>query len=201
MTHIIQILKYYPFECEDFVIAGLKNESMHARISAINTIMEWLMISKLEVKDLDSKLQEALKELQSKEVIKEYKIKLNHILNIKENLDNYSDPKIVYIPAKQKINMYIDDEGIDNYFEQQIISRGKDYYTSHMVLSCIKNDNEYLGFVQGSEFTTEYHVKVKLGQEDLVEEIECDCPFEGHCKHEYAVILYLRDKFNKALDI
>ena len=201
LTHIIQVLKYYPFECEDFVIAGLKSESMHARISAINTIMEWLMISKLEVKDLDVKLQEALKDLQKKEVIKDYKIKLNHILNIKENLDDYIDPEIIYIPSKQKINLYIDDDGLDNYFDQIIISRGKDYYSNHMVLSCVKNENEYIGFVQGSEFTTEYQVKVKLGQDELIEEIECSCPFEGHCKHEYAVILYLRDKFNKSLDI
>ena len=70
-----------------------------------------------------------------------------------------------------------------------------------MVLSCVKNDNEYIGFVQGSEFLSEYKVKVKLGRDDLIEELECDCPYEGYCKHEYATILYLRDKFNKSIDI
>jgi len=201
LTQIIQILKYYPFECEEFIIAGLKCESMSARISAINTIMEWLMVSKLEVKDLDVKLQDALYELQKKEVIKDYKIKLNHLLNIDEDLTNYKNPKIVHVKGKAKINLYIDDDGIDEYFEPQIISRGKDYFSSNMVLSCVKNDNEYIGFVQGSEFLSEYKVKVKLGRDDLIEDLECDCPYEGYCKHEYATILYLRDKFNKSIDI
>ena len=201
LTQIIQTLKYYPFECEEFIIAGLKSETMHPRISAINTIMEWLMVSKLEVKDLEQNLQDALYELQKKEVIKDYKIKLNHLLNINEDLEDYKDPEIIHVKGKTKINLYIDDDGIDEFFEPQIITRGKDYFSSNMVLSCVKNDNEYIGFVQGSGFTTEYKVKVELGRDDLIEEIECDCPYEGHCKHEYATILYLRDKFNKSIDI
>ena len=201
LTQIIQILKYYPFECEEFIIAGLKCDSMNARISAINTIMEWLMVSKLDIKDLDKKLQDALNELQKKEIIKDYRIKLNHLLNIKENLDDYEDPEIIHLKGKTKINLYIDDEGIDDFFEPQVITKGKDYFSNNMVLSCVKNDNEYIGFVQGSEFTKEYKVIIKMGREDLIEELECDCPFEGYCKHEYATILYLRDKFNKSIDI
>lgn len=197
LASILQIIKYYPFELEDFVIAGLKSETMYPRIAAINAIMEWLMLTKINIKEINPKLLKAIEELQQKEVIKNYKEKLDKILNIKEDLSNFAEPKITKVVNKSKIDLLIDDDDIDKLFNRQTKFRGRDYYENNMVMACIKEKNQYIGYVQGSKFSHEYKVTFNFRNSDIIESMNCDCKVQGYCKHEYAFLLYLRDKFDR----
>ena len=65
------------------------------------------------------------------------------------------------------------------------------------VLSCIKSKNLYTAYVQGSNFDLEYEVHIKVDNDNVIQKMDCTCPCTTLCKHEYATILYLRNKKNR----
>ena len=44
-------------------------------------------------------------------------------------------------------------------------------------------------------FGKEYEVNIIMNKNNKIQKIECNCPYPNNCKHEYATILYIRDKY------
>ena len=194
---IIQILSPYPFICNDIVAAGLMSRVMHPRMAALKTIEIWKQKSKKKIKDFPEIILKALKKLQKNEIIKSNKEAINKLLGIKEDLSNYIEPE-VYIESDKKqkdINLDLFSDNIDTLFAPQIIFRGNDYYKNNMIYSCIKTNNKYIAYVQGSEFGKEYEVEIEMNG-TIIKNMKCNCPYEENCKHEYATILWLRENLD-----
>ena len=196
LVFIIQILKDYPFLGNDFIIAGIKSRYMQPRNAALNTIESWINITNRKFKDFPKEIYNAVVELQKTEIIKNYKIRINELLEIKENLSEYNDPPTIWSEESngEDLNLEIFDDKMDDLFESQIKMRGNDYYHKQMVYSCNETSNRYIAFVQGSDFAKEYEVKIEKNENGKIKSITCNCPYPNHCKHEYATILYLREK-------
>lgn len=195
LSFIIQILKEYPCKGNEFVVAGLKSKTMQPRDAALNTIREWVNRTSIKIEDFPGEIYMALLELKEKEIIKKHKEIINELLGINEDLLNYKEPEIYWDDAGKGINIDIYSDEIDDLFETQIKTRGMDYYSKNMVYSLSKSLKKYVAFVQGSEFGKEYEVNIIMNEENKIQKMECSCPYPNNCKHEYAVILYIRDKY------
>ena len=57
----------------------------------------------------------------------------------------------------------------------------------------IKNEDTYTGYVQGSNSSDEYRVTIRVDEDDNIKSMNCTCPYESNCKHEYATIMYIRN--------
>lgn len=196
LVFIIQILKDYPFLGNEFIVAGIKSRYMQPRNAALNTIESWINITNRKFKEFPKEIYNAVVQLQKMEIIKNYKIRINELLGIKEDLSEYNDPPTIWNEEsnEEDLNLEIFDDKIDDLFESQIKMRGKDYYHKQMVYSCNETSNRYIAFVQGSDFAKEYEVKIEKNENGKIKSITCNCPYPNHCKHEYATILYLRNK-------
>lgn len=196
LSLIIQILRGYPFLGNDFIIAGIKSRYMQPRNAALNTIECWLNMTDREFKDFPEEIYNAVVELQKNEIIKDYKIRINELLKIKEDLSEYNDPPIIWNDRayEEDLDLELLTDEIDDLFEPQIKMRGKDYYYKNMVYSCNETSDGYIAFVQGSDFAKEYEVKIEKNESGRIKAITCNCPYLNYCKHEYATILYLRNK-------
>lgn len=117
-------------------------------------------------------------------------------MGIKEDLSEYNDPLTIWNEEsnEEDLNLEIFDDKIDELFEPQIKMRGNDYFHKQMVYLCNETSERYIAFVQGSDFAREYEVKVEKNENGRIKSITCNCPYPNHCKHEYATILYLRNK-------
>ena len=76
--------------------------------------------------------------------------------------------------------------------ERKILDRGFDYYENDNVYELENLGNgEFQAVVQGSE---EYEVFIKI-ENGKVTEHTCECPYDWGdiCKHEVAVLYYIRD--------
>ena len=82
------------------------------------------------------------------------------------------------------------DEQLKN-FQHQIIKRGKDYYKAGNVIQVIKNKNTFIAKVEGTDY---YEVKITIDKDSKTLSCNCDCPYEFLCKHEYAVLLAIKNK-------
>lgn len=192
LTYIIQILSHYPFTCNNIIVAGLKSKTIHPRNAAINTIIEWQNKSKKDIKDFPKEIYIALQELQKTEMVKVCKERINKILKIEEDLSNYKEPPVIFRePSTKPLNIDLYSEEIEKLFEPQIIFRGTDYFENNMIYSCIQKENKYIGYIQGTEFGKEYEVEIEING-NTIKSMKCNCPYTGNCKHEYAMILYLR---------
>jgi len=83
---------------------------------------------------------------------------------------------------------------LDREFPGHILSRGYQYFQQDRVLEV---DDEGPGFraeVRGSRDRV-YQVRGILGTKNQLV-LSCTCPFEGHCKHQAAVLYELRDAFS-----
>ncbi len=197
LCFVIQELSKYPFLGEKFIEAGLRSKNIMPRKLTLNTIKLWKDITEFDIEKFPINIYKALLELKEKEMIKEYKIQINDILNISEDLTDYVEPKIQWLVKDIGINIDIYSDELDDLFEEQIRYRGKDYYLKEMVYSCIKSDNEYIAFVQGTDFGKEYQVNITMNYDNKIQKIDCNCPYSKNCKHEYATILYLRNMKKK----
>ena len=65
--------------------------------------------------------------------------------------------------------------------------RGESYYEEHRVVYICLDKGKGYAIVQGSEY---YEVTFTY-IDDKIHDILCNCYCEGHCKHEYAVLLQL----------
>lgn len=207
---MIQNLEDYPNLGTEIVLAGLSSTTMYPRNAAIHTIEKWKIAKKNE---LSKEIMIALKELRKKEVIKSYKEQINKILGIKEDLSNYIEPAIRFnediaeeeddddqdynyeneIYLDEEVNLF--DGDISPLFRDVIVIRGENYYENGMVRQCIKQNKKYIAFVQGSQIMDEYNVIIKVDNDNNIVSLSCTCPCTENCKHEYAVLLYIREKY------
>ena len=102
-----------------------------------------------------------------------------------DNFDNRINKKL----EDETINKIID-KNINN-FQHQIIKRGKDYYKAGNVIQVIKNKNTFIAKVKGTDY---YEVKITIDKDSKTLSCNCDCPCEFSCKHEYAVLLAIKNK-------
>lgn len=118
---------------------------------------------------------------------------INELLNISEDLKKYVDPKVLIRDEDDNQNIDLFSEKLDDLFEYKVISRGINYFKEDMICSSIHYNNKYITYVQGSDFETEYEVEIEM-KGTTIKKMKCNCPYEGNCKHQYASILYLREK-------
>lgn len=90
---------------------------------------------------------------------------------------------------KEKINIYSDE--IDNLFDKNMIVRGINYFNKGIIDNLIKDNNTYYSTLKNID---NYHIKVELTENNQIKAMHCDCPYEGNCKHEYAVILKIKEE-------
>ena len=102
-----------------------------------------------------------------------------------DNCDNRINKKL----EDETINKIID-KNINN-FQHQIIKRGKDYYKAGNVIQVIKNKNTFIAKVKGTDY---YEVKITIDKDSKTLSCNCTCPCEFLCKHEYAVLLAIKNK-------
>lgn len=198
LIYIIQYLANTPFYGEDFIIAGLKSKTMHPRNAALRTMIDWKKSTNKSINDLSENLRNEIQNLKDKEMIKAYKEMINEILEIDEDLSNYKEPQVIYGVGKEEttgINLF--DGDIDSLFADMIIERGKDYFKNHMIHNCEKSNSRYIAYVQGTNFSTEYKVVIFINKDNEITNMECNCPYQNNCKHEYATLLHIRSKYNK----
>jgi uncharacterized Zn finger protein len=80
------------------------------------------------------------------------------------------------------------------YIDETILQRGRSYYGNNYIEEVLQVEKgEFEALVVGSE---DYHVMVKVDEEQRIVESECTCPYNWGdvCKHEAAVYYYIRDK-------
>lgn len=171
---------------------------MHPRNAALRTIIDWEKAINKSIDDLLENLRNEIENLKDKEVIKAYKEMINEILEIDEDLSSYEEPQVIYGVGKEKttgINLF--DGDIDFLFADMIIERGKDYFENQMIHNCEKINSTYIAYVQGTDFSTEYKVVISINKDNEITNMECNCPYQNNCKHEYATLLHIRSKYNK----
>ena len=96
--------------------------------------------------------------------------------------------------------------GLEN-FEQvagtTIAQRGRTYFRSGRVLSCVEEEGEagaveVEAVVQGTE---RYMVRMTVDEDGTIHGHRCSCPYDGTmCKHEVAVLYYLREKRKRKVE-
>lgn len=81
-------------------------------------------------------------------------------------------------------------EVLDDDFERQIKSRGREYFDIGNVQKVIKSESKskitYIAKVLGSS-DKPYTVNIEINEDGI--EYSCNCPCDFPCKHEYAVLL------------
>lgn len=78
-----------------------------------------------------------------------------------------------------------------NDFQHQIVKRGENYYKAGNVIQVIKNKSFFIAKVKGSNY---YEVKINVDNDSKTLSCNCSCPCEFLCKHEYAVLLAIKNK-------
>lgn len=93
-------------------------------------------------------------------------------------------------------------EIIDNCvddFEYQIRSRGKKYYDDGNIVSIVRSGNRFISKVDGSD---RYNVDIFFDEDDYFYiDYKCSCPYDFPCKHEYAVLLAIKNNEYKEIDL
>ncbi len=84
-------------------------------------------------------------------------------------------------------------KNFEQHIERKIIDRGFDYYENDSIEQVDQvGELEFSANVWG---TDEYSVFIKLNRDLEVVEHDCDCPYDWgvYCKHEVALLYYIRD--------
>lgn len=84
-------------------------------------------------------------------------------------------------------------KNFEQHIEKKIVDRGFDYYENDSI-----EEVEQVGQLEFSATiwgTDEYSVFIKLNRQLDVVESSCDCPYDwgNYCKHEVALLYYIRD--------
>ena len=90
---------------------------------------------------------------------------------------------------KVNINVYSDE--IDKLFDKNMIVRGINYFNKGVIDNLICNKNYYYSTLKNID---NYHIKIELDGNNNIKNMSCDCPYEGNCKHEYAVLLKIKEE-------
>lgn len=77
---------------------------------------------------------------------------------------------------------------------------GREYYKNGKIVSLVKTQNHYRAKVSGHDKHM-YHVDIHLHLEEGYADYTCDCPCDFSCKHIYAVMLALKDKNLKVVEL
>lgn len=75
---------------------------------------------------------------------------------------------------------------------EKIYERGENYYLENRVAYVSVNGTQGRAFVEG---TKNYEVEFTM-KDGIIRNMLCDCPCGGHCKHEVAVLLQLKETLN-----
>lgn len=92
-----------------------------------------------------------------------------------------------------KINIYSED--INDLFDRNMIVRGINYFNKGIIDNLKENNNIYYSTLKNID---NYHIRIELNDNNEIKSMHCDCPYEGNCKHEYAVILKIKEKNYKS---
>lgn len=88
----------------------------------------------------------------------------------------------------KKITFKIPDD-IHNYFNSKVWKKAYEIYRNHQIISIYaKNEKEIVAKVQG---TALYTVLIKLENNKII--MDCNCPYWDNCKHEAAVLIYVKN--------
>lgn len=84
-------------------------------------------------------------------------------------------------------------DNIEEVVEPVIVQRGKKYFRSGCVTECTDEDGFVEAVVEGSEL---YDVSMEVDADGVVHSHRCSCPYDWGdvCKHEVAVMYYLREQ-------
>ncbi|MGM9878457.1 MAG: SWIM zinc finger domain-containing protein [Bacilli bacterium] len=83
-------------------------------------------------------------------------------------------------------------EKMKDEFEYQIIKRGISYFKKKNVVAVYKNGKTYYSHVVSDNGIDEYNVKIAETEDGIG--MECNCPYQYPCKHEYATLLAIDNK-------
>lgn len=86
-------------------------------------------------------------------------------------------------------------EFAESIFDDVIITRGTKYYNENKVNNIERINNIYFANVCGND---SYTVSIKIDEDKNILDLNCTCPCDFFCKHEYATILEIRN--NKTLE-
>lgn len=90
---------------------------------------------------------------------------------------------------KENINIFSDE--VDNLFDKNMISRGINYFNNGIIDNLKKEEYNYYSTLKNID---NYHIRINLNEKNEIVSMNCDCPYEGNCKHEYAVILKIKEE-------
>lgn len=85
-------------------------------------------------------------------------------------------------------------------FSKKEKQAGKECYKNKRVVSIVKNKNHYKAKVNGRDNRI-YQVDIHLHLEEGYVDYTCDCPCDFSCKHIYAVMLGIKDKGYKIIEL
>lgn len=121
---------------------------------------------------------------------------------IKQGIDKYPDnyKEVISIlkkygisvnkkSSKDKINIYSED--VNSLFDKNMIARGINYFNNGVIDNLKEDGKKYYSTLKNID---NYHIKIELNDNNEIKSMYCDCPYEGNCKHEYAVILKIKEK-------
>ena len=94
---------------------------------------------------------------------------------------------------------FLKNYNFEDYFDSQILSRGKNYYRENRILDIWSQDNLITAYIAGSEI---YRIELKVNDKEILNSY-CSCPYsedgEFMCKHIAAVLYYLKE--NEILEL
>lgn len=82
---------------------------------------------------------------------------------------------------------------IDNYediFDYSIKDRGEDYYKNNNIVSIARTGNTFISKIDGNK---RYKVEINFDEKSKTLKLNCTCPCNFPCKHEYAVLLAIKN--------
>ncbi len=84
------------------------------------------------------------------------------------------------------------------FFQNKIFERGKKYYKEKLYKKTYSDTNGNYRFdVYGTE---DYEVSLNVSHSGEITRLSCTCPYDkGYCKHEAAVLLYIKSIFEKSI--
>lgn len=125
----------------------------------------------------------------------------SHLIAFDKNVIPYEKVRGWFLPPEndEEVAVGYDDESFfyedieDFKIKPEIADRGFDYYNRNKVVYISVDGTTGRAIVEGSRF---YEVSFDYGNGGI-RNITCDCFCSYHCKHEFAVLLQLRETLNK----
>lgn len=84
-------------------------------------------------------------------------------------------------------------------FAPQIIERGIQYYNNLEVEKLFKSDNLYIAKFYGHSSDYDYTVQIEVLDDSIT--MNCTCPYQDNCKHEYATLIAIDNEKYKVIDL